>query len=132
MCNYEPQEKFRIPILGNCCIFPQIWEKVGEILGKIFPKLGKFWNPRRPFIFQKGIFLGKMIILFSQLDFGKIMVFFPILGKSWDFIFLLWENNGKNNGNILSSKQIQKRYFGKILGSVSTTQFFPNLFVFGT
>lgn len=65
------QEKFRIPILGNCCIFSQIWEKVGEILGKIFPKLGKFWNPRKPFIFQKGIFLGKMINYFHNLTLGK-------------------------------------------------------------
>lgn len=53
------QEKFQIPISGNSCYFSQIWEKVGEKLGKHFPNVGKFWNPVQPFSSHWGIFLGK-------------------------------------------------------------------------
>lgn len=125
------QEKFQIPILGNSCYFSQIWEKVGEKLGKHFPNLGKFWNPVQPFSSHWGIFWEKKTIIFSQLNFGKIMGFSQFWER-WDIIFLQWENIGKNIGNILSWKQIQNCYCGKILGCVNTTQFFPNLFVFGT
>ena len=84
------------------------------------PTLGNSWNPVQHFISHWGSFLGKKII-FSLLKLGKIMGrHFPSEG-----------NIRENIGNILFWKQIQNCYFGKILGCVDTTQFFPNLFVFG-
>ena len=65
----------------------QIWENFGTLYSLLVPIEGFFWE--------------KKITIFSELKFGKIMGFFPILGKRWDIIFLQWENIGKNIGNIL-------------------------------